>query len=165
MVEAAIGLGGNMGDPAAAMRRALALLDAPDCRVTRASTLYETPPWGDPDQPRFVNACALLETTLAPRELLDRLLETELALGREREKTRRWGPRPIDLDLLYHGDAEIDEAGLQLPHPRMFARAFVLIPLAEIAPTAIVSGRSVAAAAAVADATGVERIGPLIESG
>ncbi len=164
MAEAAIGLGGNLGDPRALMRRALALIDGPESRVLRVSSVYETPPWGDPDQPRFLNACALIESAESPRALLDRLLEAERALGRSRDKARRWGPRPIDLDLLFHGDAALSEPGLELPHPRMFERAFVLIPLAEIAPDAVVAGRRIADAAAVCDAAGVVRLGPLGEA-
>jgi 2-amino-4-hydroxy-6-hydroxymethyldihydropteridine diphosphokinase len=155
-VTAGLGLGGNLGDPAAAIAAALGLLAADGAvTVTARSRLYRTAPWGDPDQPPFLNACALVETALAPRALLDRCLAVERALGRARDKTRRWGPRLIDVDLLFHGDAVVDEPGLTLPHPRLFERAFVLEPLAEIAPDRLVAGRRIAEAAAALGAEGV----------
>ncbi len=102
--------------------------------MTAVSSFHETDPVGDENQPRFTNACALLETDLAPRELLHRLLTIETRLGRVRDPARRWGPRVIDLDLLVYGDERIREKGLEIPHPRMRERSFVLLPLAEIAP-------------------------------
>ena len=142
-VQACIGLGGNIGDVAAALRAALAALDGlPGTRLLRASRFYRTPAWGVEAQPDFINAAALLETTLAPRPLLEALLDIERAHGRERAADgSRWGPRTLDLDLLLYGDAVIDEAGLVVPHPQLHARAFVLVPLAEIAPDAQVPGR------------------------
>ena len=142
-VRACIGLGGNIGDVRAALRAALAALDAlPGTRLLRASRVYLTPPWGREDQPGFLNAAAVLETGLAPAALLEALLAIERAHGRERTSYgSRWGPRTLDLDLLLHGDAVVDAPGLVLPHPQMHARAFVLVPLAEIAPDAEVPGR------------------------
>ncbi len=102
--------------------------------VVAVSTFRETDPVGVLDQPRFVNAAAELETSLAPRELLQRLLEVERSLGRDRTKEERWGPRTIDLDLLLYGDEEIAEPGLTVPHPRLAERAFVLEPLLELDP-------------------------------
>lgn len=158
LTEAAIGLGANLGDRPQAIRQALERLDDGDAvRVTAVSSFYETAPWGDLDQPPFLNACALVRTRLSARDLLARCLAIEAALGREREKSRRWGPRPIDLDVLFWGDAAIDEPGLTLPHPRMMERAFVMIPLAEIAPDRIIAGRRVADAAAALGDEGVER--------
>lgn len=138
-VRAYVGLGGNIGDPRATMAAALRLLDGDaDIRVARVSSLYATPPWGITDQPDFLNAAALLETKVEPRVLLERCLETEAKLHRVRDK--RWGPRSVDLDVLTYGDREIDEPGLELPHPRMMDRAFVLVPLFELAPELVVRG-------------------------
>jgi 2-amino-4-hydroxy-6-hydroxymethyldihydropteridine diphosphokinase len=129
-----IGLGSNLGDREETIRRAVELLGA-----ARVSTLIETEPWGYADQPRFLNAVAELETDEPPRALLARLLEIELELGRTREGPR-YGPRTIDLDLLLYGDDRLDEPGLGLPHPRLHERAFVLEPLAELAPELVVPG-------------------------
>ena len=135
-----VGLGANLGDREATIRRALQLLDSDeDVRVVAVSTLRETEPVGLVDQPRFVNGAALLETELSPREVLDRLLRVERALGRTREGPR-WGPRTIDLDLLVHDSAIVDEPGLRVPHPRLAERRFVLEPLAELDPELVVPG-------------------------
>jgi 2-amino-4-hydroxy-6-hydroxymethyldihydropteridine diphosphokinase len=128
VTRAYVALGANLGDREESIRRAVELLGA-----TRVSTVIETEPWGYADQPRFLNAVAELETDESPRELLDRLLEIERDLGRTREGPR-YGPRTIDLDLLVYGDEERDEPGLVVPHPRLHERAFVLEPLAELAP-------------------------------
>jgi 2-amino-4-hydroxy-6-hydroxymethyldihydropteridine diphosphokinase len=139
-VAAFIGLGSNLDDPPARIRRALQALAAlPGTRVVRRSSLYRNPPVGDPDQPDFVNAVAEIETGLAPRELLGELLAIERAHGRVRDRPD--GPRTLDLDLLLYGERTVHEPGLTIPHPRMLARAFVLLPLAEIAPEAVVPGR------------------------
>jgi 2-amino-4-hydroxy-6-hydroxymethyldihydropteridine diphosphokinase len=122
-----VGLGSNLGDRESAIVRAADLIDA-----RRLSTLRETEPWGYEDQPPFLNAVAELETTSPARELLDRLLAVEAALGRDRSGPR-WGPRTIDLDLLLYGDLVLDEPGLTVPHPRLAERLFVLEPLAELA--------------------------------
>jgi 2-amino-4-hydroxy-6-hydroxymethyldihydropteridine diphosphokinase len=138
--RACIGLGGNVGDAAATVRRAFdALADLPETRVLAVSRLYRTPAWGVETQPDFVNAAALLDTTLDPRALLDALLGIERAFGRERRE--RWGPRTLDLDLLLYADAVIDVPGLHVPHPHLHERAFVLRPLADIAPDAMVPGQ------------------------
>lgn len=131
--RAYVGIGGNIGDPRATMATALHMLDADrDVSVVSVSSLYKTPPWGITDQPDFLNAAAALSTTLNPRDLLALCLETERVLHRVRDQ--RWGPRSVDLDVLIFGDVEIDEPGLELPHPRMMDRAFVLVPLLEIEP-------------------------------
>jgi 2-amino-4-hydroxy-6-hydroxymethyldihydropteridine diphosphokinase len=130
-----VGLGANLGEREATIARAVAELGA-----SRVSTLRETEPWGYADQPRFLNGVAELETDEPPRVLLDRLLAVERALGRVRGGPR-YGPRTIDLDLLLYGDVELDEPGLTLPHPRLHERAFVLEPLAELAPALVVPGR------------------------
>lgn len=125
-----IGLGTNLGDRELNLRRALARLE--ELGSVRASSFRETDPVGVIDQPRFLNAAAELETELPPRELLERLLEIERELGRERATERRWGPRVIDLDLLLSGQEAIDEPGLTVPHPRLADRRFVLEPLCEL---------------------------------
>ena len=138
---ALVGLGGNLGDAAATVRHAFRDLDAlPHTRLLRASKLYRTPAWGRTDQPDFVNAVAMLETSLPARELLDGMLGIEHEAGRERHADERWGPRTLDLDLLLYGDAVIDEPGLHVPHPRLHERVFALLPLVEIAPDAMIPG-------------------------
>ncbi len=156
MTEAGLSLGSNIGDKAAMIEAALGLLDAaPGIRIVRRSRLYKTQPWGKEDQDWFVNACVLVETELSPRALLDRCQEIEKALGRDRTKQEHWGPRSIDVDILFHGDARIRESDLEIPHPRMLERAFVLVPLAEIAPDWRIGNTSIADAAAKLDGSGV----------
>lgn len=159
MAEALIGLGGNVGDVRATLDRAVALLcDGDEVRPLARSSDYRTPPWGVADQPAFVNACLLVETTLTPRALLDRALQVERALGRDRSRERRWGPRAIDIDLIDYDGRAVAEPGLELPHPRLLERAFVLVPLAEIVPDRVIAGVRVADAAARLDAAGIERL-------
>ena len=157
MPEALIGLGGNLGEVATTLDRALDRLAAGGARVVARSSNWKTPPWGVTDQPAFVNACAQVATDLSPRGLLDLCLATERALGRRREA--KWGPRVIDLDVLDYDGREIVEPGLTLPHPFLTQRAFVLVPLAEIVPDRVVAGARVREHLARIDATGVERIG------
>ena len=134
-VRAAIALGSNIQDPEAQVRRAFdEIADLPRTHVLARSSLYRTEPVGYADQPMFVNACALVETSLAPRELLDGLLAIEQRHGRVREI--RNGPRTLDLDLVVYGDSAVEEPGLTVPHPRAHERAFVLEPLAEVWPEA-----------------------------
>lgn len=135
--RACIGFGSNLGDRSATIRAAAdELRAAPGVQSVRRSSMHETDPvGGPPGQPAYLNAAAVVETTLSPRELLDRLLEIERQLGRQRRE--RWGPRTIDLDLLLYDDRVIDEPGLTVPHPRMHERRFVLEPLVEIAPDMI----------------------------
>jgi 2-amino-4-hydroxy-6-hydroxymethyldihydropteridine diphosphokinase len=133
--RAYVGLGANLGDREATIRRAVELLAAtPGIDVVAVSTLRETDPVGYADQPRFLNGVAALETDLASRALLDRLLAVERELGRVRGEGPRFGPRTIDLDLLLHGDEVVDEPGLVVPHPRLAERRFVLEPLHELEP-------------------------------
>jgi 2-amino-4-hydroxy-6-hydroxymethyldihydropteridine diphosphokinase len=142
MTRAYVGVGANLGDRERTIRKALAALDArPGIAVVAVSTLRETDPVGYLDQPRFLNGAAALETELAPHALLEALLDVERALGRVRGMGPRYGPRPIDLDLLLHGDAVLDEPGLVLPHPRLHERLFALEPLAELDPALVVPGR------------------------
>jgi 2-amino-4-hydroxy-6-hydroxymethyldihydropteridine diphosphokinase len=130
-----VGLGSNLGEREATLRQALAALDSSDgVSVVRISSFRETDPVGKVDQPRFVNAAAALETDLGPRKLLERLLDVERSLGRERSREERWGPRTLDLDLLLYGEETIEEPGLEVPHPRLAERAFVLEPLLELDP-------------------------------
>ncbi|WP_295862571.1 2-amino-4-hydroxy-6-hydroxymethyldihydropteridine diphosphokinase [uncultured Xanthomonas sp.] len=140
-VQACIGLGGNLGDAAATLRAALAALDTlPQTRLLRASQLYRSPAWGREDQPDFINAAALVSTTLPAPDLLQALLDLEHRHGRQRLPGERWGPRTLDLDLLLYAEAVIDLPGLQVPHPFLHQRAFVLLPLAEIAAEAAIPG-------------------------
>lgn len=159
-VLAYVGLGGNVGDAVTTVREAIAALEGlPGTRLQRASRCYRTPAWGLREQPDFVNAVACVETTLAARALLEALLEFERGFGRERIGGVRWGPRTLDLDLLTYGDFEIDEPGLRVPHPYLHRRAFVLVPLLEIAPEACIPGRATAAEALAAVAVdGIEAI-------
>ena len=126
-----LGLGANLGDRLANLQRAVDALGAtPGIRVLRSSRVYETEPVGGPEQPEYLNAVLEIETDLAPRDLLETCLAVEAEMGRVR--TERWGPRPIDVDVLTYGTETIDEAGLVVPHPRMHERGFVLVPLAEL---------------------------------
>ena len=139
-VVATIGLGANLNDPAAQVEYALAELDRlPATRLLARSSLYASSPVGYVDQPDFINAVAQVETALAPRALLAALLDIEQRHGRER--SFRNAPRTLDLDLLLYGDARFHEEGLTLPHPRMHERAFVLLPLLEIAAQTVIPGR------------------------
>jgi 2-amino-4-hydroxy-6-hydroxymethyldihydropteridine diphosphokinase len=131
VTRAYVGLGANLGPREDTLRRALELLsEAEGVEVVAVSELRETEPVGVLDQPRFLNGAAAVETTLAPRELFDVLVEIERSLGRVRKE--RWGPRVVDLDLLVFGDALVDEPGLHVPHPRLTERKFALEPLADL---------------------------------
>lgn len=136
-----VGVGANLGTPRETIAAALALLDqVSDVELVAVSTLRETDPVGYEDQPRFVNGVVQLGTELSPRELLARLLAIETRLGRVRGQGPRFGPRTIDLDLLLYGDEQIDEPGLQIPHPRLHERRFALEPLAELDPALEIPG-------------------------
>ena len=159
MPDALIALGGNVGDVRTTLERAIAMLcDGTDVRLRARSSDYRTPPWGVRDQPPFINACIAVETGLSPTALLARALGVEKALGRDRESEQRWGPRRIDIDILAYDDIALDTPALQLPHPRLFERAFVLVPLAEIAPDRLIGGRRVRDGLAAVDATGIEKL-------
>jgi 2-amino-4-hydroxy-6-hydroxymethyldihydropteridine diphosphokinase len=143
-MRAYVGLGANLGEREATIRRAIELLDGPGVRVVAVSSLRETDPVGYRDQPRFLNGAVTLETELAPGELLERLLEIERELGRDRAREERWGPRTLDLDLLLYGDETVDDPGLTVPHPRLAERLFVLEPLYELDPELVLpDGRRV----------------------
>ena len=161
MAEALVALGGNVGDARATLQKAVELFcDGPDVRLLARSSDYLTPPWGDEDQAPFINLCIAVETRLTPKALLARAQEVESALGRVRQKDRRWGPRTADLDILAYEDITVAEPDLTLPHPRLFDRAFVLVPLAEIRPNRIIAGLRVRDALARVDTTGIGRLEP-----
>jgi 2-amino-4-hydroxy-6-hydroxymethyldihydropteridine diphosphokinase len=161
MAEALLSLGGNLGDVRATLDRAVAMLcDGGDVRLLARSRDYRTPPWGVVDQPPFVNLCIAVDTGLAPQALLARAQTVERALGRDRSDERRWGPRAVDIDLLAYDDLALNEPELTLPHPRLLQRAFVLVPLAEIAPERMIAGIRVHDALARLDTAGIERLPP-----
>ncbi len=145
MSQAFIALGANLGDPAATIRAAFEALDSlPESRLLASSALYRTAPVGITEQPEFVNAAARIETGLAPEALLDALLDIEHRFGRIRAE--RNGPRTLDLDVLLYDDLVLDSPRLTLPHPRLHLRAFVLYPLADLAPDLALPGRGSLAA-------------------
>jgi 2-amino-4-hydroxy-6-hydroxymethyldihydropteridine diphosphokinase len=159
MARALIALGGNVGDVRATFRKAIANI----CGMTQAALLarssdYATPPWGDGQQATFVNACIEIDTSLDPHALLFTLQKIETKFGRDRTQERRWGPRTLDIDLIAYDDVSMQKPELTLPHPRLFERAFVLVPLAEIAPSRMIAGRSVASALAQLSTEGIERL-------
>jgi 2-amino-4-hydroxy-6-hydroxymethyldihydropteridine diphosphokinase len=134
-ISAYLGLGSNVGDRLETIRSACRALEAhDDITIVRTSTIVETEPVGPPDQPPYLNCALGIATGLAPAALLTACLAIETAHGRDRARERRWGPRPLDVDLLLYGRRVIDEPGLNVPHPRLHQRLFVLAPLAEIAP-------------------------------
>ncbi len=152
-----LGFGANLGDPPANLRRAVDLLREAGLEFEAISSLYRTKPWGVADQPEFVNACALARTELAPLELLDLVQATEKAMGRR--PTLRWGPRPIDIDILFYDDLSWRDERLTLPHEGLLERAFVLLPLSEIAPDLAIGGSRLADVADRIDRSGVSLIG------
>jgi 2-amino-4-hydroxy-6-hydroxymethyldihydropteridine diphosphokinase len=155
-VEATLGLGGNLGDPVAAFAAALARLrDHAAVELKAVSSVWRTAPWGKLDQPEFRNLAVLIETALPAEELLRLCLAIERESGRERRE--RWGPRTLDIDILTYGGQVIDRPGLQIPHPRIAERAFVLAPLAEIAPAIRIGELSVAARLAAIASEDVSR--------
>jgi 2-amino-4-hydroxy-6-hydroxymethyldihydropteridine diphosphokinase len=162
VADALVGLGGNVGDVRATLDEAVRrFADGVDVRLIARSSDYRTPPWGVTDQPPFINCAIAVETEVSPDTLLGRVAGVEAALGRDRTREQRWGPRAIDIDLLAYDDMALNEPDLILPHPRLFERAFVLVPLAEIAPDRFISGRRIADAAAAIDTSGIERLRPL----
>jgi 2-amino-4-hydroxy-6-hydroxymethyldihydropteridine diphosphokinase len=163
--EAVLALGGNLGEVRATFERAIAMLCAHDAmRLIARSSDYRTPPWGVTDQPAFINAVIVAATSLTPQALLAHVQGIELALGRDRANERRWGPRPIDIDILTYNDLTLHEPDLTLPHPHLFERAFVLLPLTEIGRDRIIAGRRVGEALAALDPSGIERLPPLDKS-
>jgi len=160
MAEALLGLGGNVGDVRMTFARAVgALCEDGAVRLVARSSDYQTPPWGVTDQPAFINACLRVETAMAPHALLARTRALETTFGRDRAHETRWGPRTLDIDILAYGQARLQAPDLQLPHPRMIERAFVMIPLAQIAPDWRIAGQTIAAHAASLDSGGIVRLG------
>ena len=161
LAQAYLALGGNVGDSRAILDRAIALLcDGKEIKLTARSADYRTPPWGFKYQPPFINLCIAVETTLAPRDLLARAQDIELRLGRDRAHEKRSGPRTVDIDIVAYGEVTLDTPNLTLPHPRLFERAFVLVPLNEIAADRVIAGRKVSEAVAGLDTSGIERLSP-----
>ncbi|CAN5323013.1 2-amino-4-hydroxy-6-hydroxymethyldihydropteridinediphosphokinase [soil metagenome] len=159
MASVLIALGGNVGNVRATFVKAIANI----CGMTQAvqvarSSDYRTPPWGDEQQEPFVNACIEIETSLDPHALLFTLHKIEKKFGRDRASERRWGPRTLDLDIIAYDDVRLDKPELTLPHPRLFERAFVLVPLAEIVPDRPIAGQTPRQALAKLPADGIERL-------
>ncbi len=160
--EALLALGGNLGDVRATFERAVAMLCGDGAmRLIARSSDYRTPPWGVTDQPDFINAAIIVATSLEPHALLGRVQKVERMLGRDRASERRWGPRPIDIDIVAYDDIVLREPNLTLPHPHLFERAFVLLPLAEIASDRVIAGRRLGDALAVLDVSGIAKLPPL----
>ena len=159
MASVLIALGGNVGDVRATFRKAIANI----CGMAQAALLarssdYATPPWGNEQQARFINACIEIETGLDPHALLFTLHKIEKKFGRDRAHEQRWGPRTLDLDLIAYDGVSIDKPELTLPHPLLFERAFVLVPLVEIAPDRVIAGRDLRSALAQVSTAGIERL-------
>ena len=160
MKTAFLGLGGNLGDRRHTLAQALRALDAGEVSVRRVSDVYETAPVGITRQPEFLNLVAEVETSLAPETLLARCLQIEAELGRVRRE--RWGPRTIDIDVLWCDVPPVKREQIELPHPRMTERSFVMIPLAEIAPELVVNGETAVSWATRFGDIGIRRLGPLL---
>jgi 2-amino-4-hydroxy-6-hydroxymethyldihydropteridine diphosphokinase len=161
MAEALIALGGNVGDVRATFEQAITCLCRDETvRLLARSSDYRTPPWGVTEQPAFVNAAIAVATSLGPHDLLARTMDCERRLGLDRARKQHWGPRSIDIDILAYDDLVINDRDLTLPHPRLLERAFVLVPLAEIAPDRAIGGIKVKDALAGLDRSGIERLPP-----
>lgn len=160
MVRAFLALGSNVGDKTHNLDAALAHLEAaPGIVMRAASSVYRTPPWGKLEQDWFANAVVEVDTTLPPEALLACVLRIEQDMGRKRDE--RWGPRIIDIDVLLHGETRLNIEHLHLPHPAMLERAFVLVPLAEIAPGLVLEGRTIETHLARLSREGIEPMGRL----
>ena len=158
-ISALIALGGNVGDVRATFEKAIAnICGMAQAALVARSSDYSTPPWGEEDQARFFNACIEIDSSLDPHALLFVLHKVEQKFGRDRAREKRWGPRTLDLDLIAYDDASLQTPDLTLPHPRLFARAFVLVPLSEIAPDRVIGGRKVCDALASVSTQGIERL-------
>jgi 2-amino-4-hydroxy-6-hydroxymethyldihydropteridine diphosphokinase len=159
MADVLIALGGNVGDVRQTFQKAIAnILGMTQAALLARSSDYATPPWGEARQARFINACIEIETGLDPHALLFTLHKIEQKFGRDRTREQRWGPRTLDLDLIAYDDVTLQKPELTLPHPHLFERAFVLVPLLEIAPDRVIAGRSIAAALAQLPTLGIERL-------
>lgn len=161
MADVFLSLGSNRGDPAALVEAAMAAMTAsPGIRLRARSSLYRTAPVGPVAQDWFVNAAIRIETALSPDALLAACHTVERELGRKRDAEIRWGPRPIDIDIIAYDDLALEQPGLTLPHPRFSERAFVIVPIFEIAPDAVIGGMSIRDRYRNLDRTGVERMVP-----
>ena len=161
LAEALVALGGNVGDVRDTLSRAVPMFcDGTMVRLVARSSDYRTPPWGVEDQPHFINCAIVAATGLSPHDLLASAQEVERAFGRDRASERRWGPRTLDIDLIAYDDLTLATADLTLPHPHLFERAFVLVPLAEIAPERMIAGIRVCDALAKVDQAGIEKLPP-----
>jgi 2-amino-4-hydroxy-6-hydroxymethyldihydropteridine diphosphokinase len=159
MASVLVALGGNVGDVRATFNKAIGnICGMAQAALVARSSDYATPPWGEEDQPRFINACIEIETALDPHALLFVLHKVEQKFGRDRANERHWGPRTLDLDMIAYDDVAMDKPELTLPHPRLFERAFVLVPLAEIAPDRLIGGRRVKDALTALSTGGIERL-------
>jgi 2-amino-4-hydroxy-6-hydroxymethyldihydropteridine diphosphokinase len=159
MASVLIALGGNVGDVRATFKKAIANI----CGMTQAALVarspdYATPPWGDEQQAPFINACIEIETGLDPHALLFTLHKIEKKFGRDRASERRWGPRTLDLDIIAYDDVQLQKPELTLPHPRLWERAFVLVPLADIAPDREIGGTTPREGLMRISAAGIERL-------
>jgi 2-amino-4-hydroxy-6-hydroxymethyldihydropteridine diphosphokinase len=159
MASVLIALGGNVGDVRGTFRKAIANI----CGMTQAALVarssdYITPPWGDEQQDRFINACIEIETALDPHALLFTMHKIEKKFGRDRANERHWGPRSLDLDMIAYDNVHLDKPELTLPHPRLFERAFVLVPLSEIAPDRLIAGQTPRQALSRLQVEGIERL-------
>ena len=162
MADVLIALGGNVGEVRATFEKAIANI----CGMTQAALIarssdYATPPWGDEHQARFINACIEIETSLDPHALLFTLHKIEKKFDRDRAGEKRWGPRTLDLDLIAYDDIKLDKPELTLPHPRLFERAFVLVPLAEIVPDRLIAGQTPRRALEKLSTEGIEKLAAL----
>jgi 2-amino-4-hydroxy-6-hydroxymethyldihydropteridine diphosphokinase len=161
VTDALLALGGNVGDVRETFDRAVPqLCDGIDVQLKARSSDYVTPPWGVRDQPPFINLCLAVETSLTPQDLLARAQKVEQMFGRDRASEQHWGPRTLDIDILAYDDLILRTPELTLPHPRLFERAFVLVPLAEIAPERVILGWRVRAVLAKLDTAGIEKLPP-----
>jgi 2-amino-4-hydroxy-6-hydroxymethyldihydropteridine diphosphokinase len=159
MASVLIALGGNVGEVRETFGKAIAnICGMAQAALVARSSDYATPPWGDEQQDPFINACIEIDTELDPHALLFVLHKVERKFGRDRANERRWGPRTLDLDIIAYDDVRIDKPELTLPHPRLFERAFVLVPLAEIAPTRMIAGRTPQDGLADVSADGIVRL-------
>ena len=159
MASVLIALGGNVGDVRSTFVKAIAnICGMAQAALVARSSDYLTPPWGNEQQEPFVNACIEIETGLDPHALLFTLQKIEKKFGRDRASERHWGPRTLDLDIIAYDDARLDKPELTLPHPRLFERAFVLVPLSEIAPDRPIAGQTAREALAKLPTIGIERL-------
>jgi 2-amino-4-hydroxy-6-hydroxymethyldihydropteridine diphosphokinase len=159
MPGAFVAFGGNVGDARDTIARAIAAFcDGDNVTLRARSSDYRTPPWGVTDQAPFVNACIAVETSLPPYDLLKRAHAVERAFGRDRHHETRWGPRTLDIDIIDYDGLALDDPILTLPHPRLFQRAFVLVPLVEIAPDLTIAGVRVGDALAALDASDIDKL-------